>query len=55
MALATETLDRARTRTDLAVTDRAFLFWLLHAGAAGLAGAMILVLWRPLNAAPARD
>jgi len=26
-------------------------FWLLHAGAAGLAGAIILVLWRPLNAA----
>jgi POT family proton-dependent oligopeptide transporter len=29
-------------------------FWLLHAGAAGLAGAIILALWRPLNAALAR-
>ncbi|MFL5298405.1 MAG: peptide MFS transporter [Phenylobacterium sp.] len=26
-------------------------FWLLHAGAAGLAGAIILALWKPLNAA----
>jgi POT family proton-dependent oligopeptide transporter len=26
-------------------------FWLLHAGAAGLAGAIILALWRPLNRA----
>jgi POT family proton-dependent oligopeptide transporter len=26
-------------------------FWLLHAGAAGLAGAILLVLWRPLNRA----
>jgi POT family proton-dependent oligopeptide transporter len=26
-------------------------FWLLHAGAAGLAGAIILVLWRPLSRA----
>jgi POT family proton-dependent oligopeptide transporter len=31
------------------------VFWLLHAGAAGLAGAIILVLWRPLNTALARD
>jgi POT family proton-dependent oligopeptide transporter len=31
------------------------VFWLLHAGAAGLAGAIILALWRPLNAALARD
>jgi POT family proton-dependent oligopeptide transporter len=30
-------------------------FWLLHAGAAGLAGAIILTLWRPLNAALTRD
>jgi POT family proton-dependent oligopeptide transporter len=27
------------------------VFWLLHAGAAGLAGAILLVLWRPLNRA----
>ena len=26
-------------------------FWLLHAGAAGVAGAIILVLWKPLNGA----
>ena len=26
-------------------------FWLLHAGAAGLAGAILLLLWRPLNRA----
>ena len=26
-------------------------FWLLHAGAAGLAGVIIVVLWRPLNRA----
>ena len=26
-------------------------FWLLHAGAAGLAGAILLALWRPLNRA----
>jgi POT family proton-dependent oligopeptide transporter len=26
-------------------------FWLLHAGAAGAAGAILLVLWRPLNRA----
>ena len=26
-------------------------FWLLHAGAAGAAGAIVLVLWRPLNRA----
>ncbi len=27
------------------------VFWLLHAGAAGLAGAILLVLWRPLSRA----
>ena len=27
------------------------VFWLLHAGAAGVAGAIILVLWKPLSAA----
>jgi POT family proton-dependent oligopeptide transporter len=26
-------------------------FWLLHAGAAGLAGLIILVLWKPLTGA----
>ena len=26
-------------------------FWLLHAGAAATAGAIILALWRPLNRA----
>jgi POT family proton-dependent oligopeptide transporter len=26
-------------------------FWLLHAGAAGAGGAIILALWRPLSAA----
>jgi POT family proton-dependent oligopeptide transporter len=32
-------------------------FWLLHAGSAGVAGAIVILLWRPLSAAlaPARS